>query len=355
MLNSITSGMISGDTRTCHAFRLVSLQMLVLTILILSHPPGTVNAQGYSRCAIYGFYPQDQYLGFDSDEHISGAVNLYGDSDCLSEIGTINVPADGWARAESESEAIDFCDAALGGTNTVLRQWDIGGTANQNLWQCHNSGARNGNRYKGKRSKSKYYAKKIYLPPTGVILNQTDLRLSAVDGLDSGIQFQRVGRSGVGFQFILDMGFLDAVDVWSHIGGGYEVCFAQIGRIVFLDAVTSPRTVSMDVDYDYREGYTCAALDRAGTVVLVKSDAGAGILPELEQPLSGCSLTTTHRLNLRDAANGAVIQVVIPTNSLLTPSARTMSWFRVVYAETGGWVSERFVETQGDCAYIRNI
>ena len=149
---------------------------------------------------------------------------------------------------------------------------------------------------------------------------------------------------------MLELGFLDAVDVWSNIGGGYEVCFPQMGKIIFLDAATSPRTV-MEIQYEYRDGYTCASLDRAGTLVLVRpADNGALTLAE-EQPLANCTVTTTHRLNLRDAADGAVVQFVIPVKVTVGAFARTESWFNVVYNETAGWVSARFVITEGDCQY----
>ena len=106
---------------------------------------------------------------------------------------------------------------------------------------------------------------------TGVLLNQkTDLQLFAVNGLYSGIQFQRVPPAGVGIQSVLDLGYLDAVDVWANIGDGYGVCFPQLGQIIFLDAATSPRTVTT-IQYFTRDGYTCAFMDRAGTVVLVQA------------------------------------------------------------------------------------
>ena len=181
-------------------------------------------------------------------------------------------------------------------------------------------------------------------------MNETDLSVTAVDGLNSGIEFQRVNQGGVGIPSVLDLGFLDAVDVWSNIGGGYEVCFPQIGRIIFLDAATSPRTV-MEIEYVERDGYTCASMDRAGTLVLVRTVDNGDSTPSDEQPLANCTITTTHRLNLRDAADGAVGQWVIPANQTLLAFARTESWFKAVYNENADWVSTRFVTTNGDCAY----
>lgn len=344
-------GIRSSMHSSWYRFPIEAAFLLLIAVLLLI--AGQVGAQSGS-CEYYAFSPTDRYVEFDSDNYISGSQNYYSDNHCTEVESTFTVPGDGWVLLDvgaTEADAVAACEAALGGSNNVLRERDLYpsefSTFNERVWRCASIG---GGRYTAAK-RSTYIRKRVYIPPTGVTLNQTDLSLTAVDGLDSGIQFQRVDAAGVGIPYILEMGFLDAVDVWSNIGGGYEVCFPQIGRIVFLDAATSPRTVSMDVAYEYRDGYTCAAMDRAGTLVLVHADESANIPTTLEQPLSNCAITTTRRLNLRHAANGAVVQQVIPANRPLTPSARTQSWFRVVYAQTGGWVSERFVSTEGDCAY----
>ncbi len=178
-------------------------------------------------------------------------------------------PAQVWDEAES------VCQSKVGSESEATRLWDLYPeyeTVNQKLWKCSGSlGGSDKNSRSGKAKKRK----PKYVPPTGVTLNQTDLKLSAVDGLYSGIQFQRVDRAGMGIQSILDLGFLDAVDVWSNIGGGYEVCFPQKGRIVFKDTGVTPHVVSMDVEYEYRDAYTCALLNRAGQMVLVKGSSQA--------------------------------------------------------------------------------
>ena len=185
---------------------------------------------------------------------------------------------------------------------------------------------------------------------TGETLNrETDLVLSVAYGMRSGIQFQRVDASGVGIQSVLDLGFLDAVDVWGYVAAGVEVCFPKVGVIVFLDAKTSPRTVTTVTQYT-RPGLTCAALDRAGTVVLV-----AGLVPPdsttagaAATPLSGCMVTTTHLLNLRQTPGGAVIGFV-PQGARLTALARTPGWFQVDNNGVIGWISADYVTNLGAC------
>ena len=105
---------------------------------------------------------------------------------------------------------------------------------------------------------------------TGEQLSAQGYRLSAVFGLCSGVQFQRVDQSGVGIQSVIDLGIVDAIDVWGYVEQGVEVCFTQSGYVVFLDAATSPRTVTTINSY-LRDGYTCVMLHTAGTVVITEN------------------------------------------------------------------------------------
>ena len=136
------------------------------------------------------------------------------------------------------------------------------------------------------------------------------------------------------------MGVLDTVDIWSNIGSGYSVCFPQIGRIVFLDAATSPRSLVYP-EYHHEDGYTCATMTIAGTMVLVET-AETTATPEASTRRPGtndsiddaiglevCSVTTLVNLRLRAAPWGK-IRDVIPANTELRAKARTKSWFNVM-------------------------
>ena len=246
--------------------RSLVISLLLITVLCLL--PGAATAQEDDVCTYYNQSP-DTYLAFDSDRHIDGTINWYTDGNCMTAGGEWEVPADGWVLAQDNTEetAIELCKAALGGSINVIRQFDIYpspfSTFNTQVYQCHKTKTSNAPKKRKGMTRPVVY--------TGVLLNkETGLQLSAVNGLYSGIQFQRVSPAGVGKQSVLDLGYLDAVDVWAIIGDGYEVCFPQPGQIIFLDAATAPRTVTT-IEYFTRDGYTCAFMDRAGTMVLVQA------------------------------------------------------------------------------------
>ena len=134
----------------------------------------------------------------------------------------------------------------------------------------------------------------------GIDLPLTGLRLHAFDGMGSGIQFRRLDNCGVGIQSVIDMGFLDAVDIWNNVGSGYEVCFPKIGRIVFLDASTAPRSVVFP-EFRFEDGWTCASMGIAGTMVLVNPPAGS-----VAHTLTPTPTTTTRRPGTDDSIDDAI-------------------------------------------------
>ena len=144
---------------------------------------------------------------------------------------------------------------------------------------------------------------------------------------ESGIQFQRFDHYAVGDKSVADMGILDVVDVWGNADQYYEVCFPQAGRVIFLDAASSPRSV-VHIDNFEKDGHTCGAMDRAGTMVLVKTSGGSSAKSERDQALvqqfidstkdavdsatdlDNCRVTPEHNLNLRETPWGEIIIVV---------------------------------------------
>lgn len=188
----------------------------------------------------------------------------------------------------------------------------------------------------------------------------TGLRLHANDGMQSGIQFHRIDSCGVGIPSVLDMGLLDAVDVWSNIGSGFSVCFPQPGHLVFLDAATSPRSL-VEVENVIEDGYTCAAMDRAGTMVLVNAPSSttpqtstttikSGTNDDVNTalPLENCEVTPRFNLRLRAAPWGRILDTV-PTGMTVAAKARTESWFNVTYQEQDGWNAAWLTDSEGDC------
>ena len=189
-------------------------------------------------------------------------------------------------------------------------------------------------------------------PSTGELLNAQGYRLSATYGLDSGVQFQRLGENGIGIQSVLNLGFIDAIDVWGYVSQGVTVCFPQAGNVVFLDASTAPRTVASIASYT-EDGYTCVSLEKPGTLVLTQTLPTA-FVPHATaaaiQTLSNCMVTTNAILNFRAAPNGESLGSAIPSGATLTALQRTSGWIKVDYHGTQGWISADYVTTQGTCA-----
>ena len=213
MLNATTHLM---SPRFAGPFCRRSLVISLLLITVLCLLPGAATAQENDVCTYYQQSP-DTYLAFDPDRHIDGTTNRYTDGSCMTVGGEWEIPADGWVLAQDNTEetALELCTAALGGSNTVIRQFDIYpspfSTFNTQVYQCHNTP----NARTRRNSMDALTPRKAVY--TGVLLNQkTDLQLFAVNGLYSGIQFQRVPPAGVGIQSVLDLGYLDAVDVWAN-------------------------------------------------------------------------------------------------------------------------------------------
>ena len=87
-------------------------------------------------------------------------------------------------------------------------------------------------------------------------------------GLDSGVHFRQLDGAGIGVQSIIDAGWLDAFDVYGYVEQGVEVCFPQIGRVIFLDANTIPRAI-VPLDSIAVNGQTCVSIDGPGSLVLL--------------------------------------------------------------------------------------
>ena len=87
-------------------------------------------------------------------------------------------------------------------------------------------------------------------------------------GLDSGVHFRQLDGAGIGVQSIIDAGYLEAFDVYGYVEQGVEVCFPQVGRVVFLDANTSPRSI-VALDSTVVNGQTCVSINSPGSLVLL--------------------------------------------------------------------------------------
>lgn len=346
-----------------HTRRASMLLILVVSMLLLT--AGQLTAQSHV-CRGYGSVGgEERWLQFEAgNEFLSGgkSVEYYiyeGSLGCIDEGGTVSPPGGGWVYATSSAEALALCEANLGKVDGVrVDPASRFGT----IYICKQSSRQR------KRSKRTAPAIKPFVA-TGVVLNETtDLKLSAVSGLRSGIQFQRVGPMGVGIADVIALGILDAVNVWATIGDGYTACFPRHGRVIFLDTAYSPRTVHGVESYIDAEGYTCADMERAGTLVLLSDerteesndisaeDAVDTTTQELipddsaEITLTDCEITTHYNMRHRNAPAGDIIGLV-PAGTTLSANARTENWIRATYAERDGWIAGWLLTLEGSCDY----
>ena len=201
------------------------------------------------------------------------------------------------------------------------------------------------------------------------------IRVSATHSLGTDTQCQLIGAAGIGIASVIAGGIVDAVDIWGTVPL-VQVCFPQQGgSILFLDAATSPRTLSQLEAY-LSMGMICAEIDRPGSVVLVPS---AEPVPEkvptevaqpeviqvevvqVEEPqaevaaingrsLNGCWIWTNYVLRLRSAPVDGAILTLVPYDVALSPFGFHDGWFQVEWFGSSGWIAGDLVRTAGDCS-----
>ncbi len=171
----------------------------------------------------------------------------------------------------------------------------------------------------------------------------------AVFGYVDGTQCQMVGAAGIGRRDLIERGFIDAVDVWSYVNGGLEVCFRRTGTLVFLDATYLQRML-VDLQSFTRAGMTCGAIDRIGTVVLLETaaapDAAAppadSSLPLIDQiPAKDCQIKLTETLFLRATPGGEIIGLVW-LYSEVPVFAVEGEWYKTEFQGQIGFISRHY-------------
>ncbi|HEX3051613.1 MAG TPA: SH3 domain-containing protein, partial [Aggregatilineaceae bacterium] len=195
---------------------------------------------------------------------------------------------------------------------------------------------------------------RVDVPPGAITGGSVFCRVLAQDG-----EF-KANAAEIGEQAVLDMGVIQAVDVFGLMHNGspelrfnlpIKVCLQGSGRFLYLDATTSPRAANQ-LPVSLEGEYTCATVFNAGLVVLVSGTPEAGITAPggVGTSLNECMVTTNHIMNLRVGpnANSEVIMLV-PYNVTLTAVQRDGEWFNVDYLGTAGWINAAYVKPQGLC------
>ncbi len=188
-------------------------------------------------------------------------------------------------------------------------------------------------------------------PQTCLDLPPGSATVTAPGGLGTGIQCRRLDAMGVGNETVINAGLLDAVDIWGYVEPGVQVCFPQLGAVMFLDAATSPRALST-LESTAMDNNACVSIATAGTVALVQGQpthTAPEPEPEPAQPVV-CTIVTTGHLVLRGSPwlSGDVLGYV-PRGTQTTRLARQANWHQVEYLGQVGWLGGKYVTEVSGC------
>ncbi|HLU10538.1 MAG TPA: putative Ig domain-containing protein [Oceanobacillus sp.] len=120
------------------------------------------------------------------------------------------------------------------------------------------------------------------------------VRASTVDGIDYAVNCRILYQNGqptqwlggnlynagaIGIQGVLDLGVIQAVDIFSPVGmtyfeGGAVFCLRGQGTLIWMAAKNAPRVAEIIGSYTVDEfpGFTCSTLFEPGTLVLVRDN-----------------------------------------------------------------------------------
>ena len=202
--------------------------------------------------------------------------------------------------------------------------------------------------------------------PKPSVINCSDEQRALFDisALTPGMNVQCLDHNSVFQPNLVARGVVLGVDVWGWVRGDFEVCFKRAGDIVFLDAAYAPR-VQTSVTIYSRDGMSCIPLNRAGTLVLLKSTLNS---PPPSAPQSStvsaasagsaannqvvafddCQVRTLEYINFRESPGGNRILVLSPQVTL-TANDKQGDWFQVDFYGQKGWLHGDYVKPIGDC------
>lgn len=191
-----------------------------------------------------------------------------------------------------------------------------------------------------------------------------------------------VNSAQIGSQAAINLGIIQAVDVYAILFNGatvtafnnsFKICLLGTGSVHFLDANQSPRQLQQLAGVA-DGGYTCANLSTAG-IIMLTSSAGAAPAPVVQgtpgtpqaagtplpgvtgtvTPLAGvsatltdCTITVNKIVRLRAEPNTtSKILTRLAYNTTWKATERIPGWFRIVWTNMQGWVSDQFVRPTG--------
>ena len=198
----------------------------------------------------------------------------------------------------------------------------------------------------------------IYPPPPATCEAITGATVTLRPG--SAAECQKVDAAGIGNQSLVDGGFIDAVDIWSYLGPGVEICFPHVGSLVFLDAAFAPRALSTLQSYS-SNGMSCAFVDRPGTVVLMPGQPSGAAPPAADETsapaeavsdpaVEGCPIRTTGHINFRAAPSLDAERLgIVLRGSTVGAVSRIWGWYQINFRGRTGWIGGKYVDNVGNC------
>ncbi len=159
-------------------------------------------------------------------------------------------------------------------------------------------------------------------------------------------------ENGVGNALVINGGMVYAVDIFGDVSAPVTACFqTSSGAIILLDAAHSPRII-VPLRTWTESDKKCASVDRAGTAVLMPlTFFTSGAIDEPIWDISGCTVTTTDILNLRqDYSTSSDILANVLNDVQLTADKRSTYFYRVNYYGIVGWLSADYLSLSGTCA-----
>ena len=155
----------------------------------------------------------------------------------------------------------------------------------------------------------------------------------------------------IGIQGVLDLGVIQAVDIFSPVGmsyfnGGAVFCLRGQGTLIWLAAKNAPRVAEVIGSYEVDDfpGFTCATLFEPGTLVLVRDNPTQSMPPlpaaPQRQTLTNCTVTFDI---------GVISSSLSGIRAELPATAFVDGGYQVSLNGVEVWLSADLVTTSGDC------
>jgi SH3-like domain-containing protein len=166
------------------------------------------------------------------------------------------------------------------------------------------------------------------------------------------------------------VGMFPRGETWNTFRTPIRVCLRGGGDVQFLDAVDSTRTIrTLSPTVDAPEGYVCANVTGAGTVLLTPSGPALGVSAAVQTsattittnvasadanavtPLNNCEvITAVNGVYLRREPNtSARIRWTFEDGQVLTATGIAGNWYRIDFRGQPGWIAAAFVTPSGNC------